>query len=115
MQEAALQCLMMRVSWNFSLKWGIRLTCEERSCWNGEYTSQKVSRPPVSTSCRRRIGSISANHVIDSCHVDRVVRNTNNSGEYHRGDPWKWRPGAGPGKADESDRQTWSCVQKPPE
>lgn len=85
---------------------------KEWRCWYCQDTSKEVSGPAIATCCRGGVRSICADHVVDGCHVNRVVGNTNDRGEDHRRDPREWRPLRSPCEANEADWQARSQVQQ---
>jgi hypothetical protein len=88
---------------------------EEGSCGESEYTGQEVTSPAVATSCGGTVGSVRANHVVDSGHVNGIVGNTDNGRADQRADPMNWWAGRGPSEDDETDWQARRGVEKPPE
>ena len=56
-------------------------------CRNGEDTGEEISCPAVTASSGGGVWSVGTDHVVDGGHVDAVIGNTNDCGEYHGPDP----------------------------
>ena len=77
---------------------------EEGRRGDGEYTSEEITRPAVSTSGRCRVRPVGADHVVNGGHVDTVICDTHDSGEDARGDPGKRWPSRGPCETNKAER-----------
>ena len=106
--------MYVSMGWKWGWKGG-RLTVEERCSGDSQHTSEEISRSAVTTGCGGGVGAVGANHVIDRCHVDSVVCDTDNGGEDHGSYPVNWRAGGCPSEADQADWEAGCCVEKPPE
>lgn len=93
---------------------------EEGRCGDGQDTGEEVARPAVTAGGGGGVWTVGTDHVVDSRHVNAVVGNADNGGEYHRTDPlqigeyfaWEpltgttyvnWRSSTCPGKPNETD------------
>ena len=53
-----------------------------RCCIHGLESSEQISRKPIASRRRRRVFSISGNHVVDGSHVDAVISNSDQEHKY---------------------------------
>lgn len=83
--------------------------------WYREHAGQEITRPSVASRCRGAVWAICGDHVVDGGHVDAVVGDSDNGGEYHGAYPVNGRAAGGPGETDQSDRKAGRSVEKPPE
>ena len=88
---------------------------EEGGGGDCEDTGQEVASPAVAAGCGGGVGSVSADHVVYRCHVNRVVRDSNNCGEDHATHPVDWGTLDRPGEAEEADWQAGGGVEEEPE
>lgn len=66
-------------------------------------SSEEVSRKAISTGGRCSIRAISRDHVIDCCHIDGIICDTDETGGYERGNPVDRRTNTSPCKAEEAN------------
>ena len=76
---------------------------EEWSCRNSEHTSKEITRPAVAACSRCRVWAISADHIVNGCHVDSVIGNTNDGRENHGANPVNGRTLAGPSETNQTN------------
>lgn len=73
---------------------------------DGEDAGEEVASPTITAGRGGRVWAVGADHVVDSGHVDRVIGNSDDSGEDHRADPVQRGTRARPRKPDEAGWKT---------